>query len=847
VADFGIARAAEAAGGEKLTETGLALGTPAYMSPEQAAGDGQLDGRSDLYALGCMLYEMLAGQPPFTGRTAQAILARHAVDPVPSLRTVRSTIPALVEQAIAKALAKVPADRFATAGEFADALTGSPSGAPASDTTKVIASRRSLPTRSILLGTAAGALMIGLAMILWPSAPTKPTSPNLVAVLPFRVAGAAPELRWLGEGLVDLLAIKLGGEGGMRAAEPRAVLSAWHRLVRSGEDLPPEGVLQIASTLGAGRVIDGGVIGTARHLMFTASLTTLPGGRTGARASVEGPVDSLPVLVDRLAAQLLGLRAGIEAHQLSSLTSSSREAIQAYLAGRAAFRRGRVEEAVLRFEEATWLDSTFALAALDLKRAGGWGGASEEQDARATRLAWAWRSRLSPADHALLEVVIGQWSTASEMFEKWQSAVSAYPDRPEVWYGLGDAYYHWGALAGLDGSLEQAADAFRRGWQIDSTTASDSMRPEHSPVVAEPLTHMVELAQVAGDTAEVRRLVALGLAADSTSDQGWYLRWLQAAALGDSARRAFWARPDIPAGAVGQIHFFTWWTGAAGGPEAQSAMEERGRASFRNESETSFGRWVMALNGGRPSEAPPPPDDPDRKSDRSLRAVVLNALFWDGDSAAAARASRRLAASTQLSAASKVPLREQYQNMCVVGQWRIAHRQTQDVDSFIRRLRSAHLPGVTPAASAGFMRSATLCTALLEAMQASLSMHSGLGARVERLDSLARTFIIEVCCGGAVRGTNLVIARLAEAQGDLPRALKAVRRRTGGYMLGPIFLSTYLREEGRLAALTGDTAGAIRAYHHYLALRPNPEPHLREEVGQVQADLMRLLGEHPKP
>ena len=117
VADFGIARVLDAADDVRLTETGLALGTPAYMSPEQGAGEAGIDAGSDIYALGCVLYEMLAGQPPFTGSTAQSIRARHAVDPVPSLRSVRPTVSRGLEGVIRRALAKVPADRFASAQE----------------------------------------------------------------------------------------------------------------------------------------------------------------------------------------------------------------------------------------------------------------------------------------------------------------------------------------------------------------------------------------------------------------------------------------------------------------------------------------------------------------------------------------------------------------------------------------------------------------------------------------------------------------------------------------------------------------------------------------------------------
>ncbi len=158
------------------------------MSPEQAAGDGHLDGRSDIYSPGCVLYEMLAGQPPFTGPTSQAIMARHAMDPVAPLRTVRRSIPVGMERAVLRALEKVPADRFATAEQFSRALTAgerAPRWARAHPF-----SRRTAGVIAVVVANIA--LAIGVFFSRHSPRAAGGVDPGLVAVLPFRVAGAAP-------------------------------------------------------------------------------------------------------------------------------------------------------------------------------------------------------------------------------------------------------------------------------------------------------------------------------------------------------------------------------------------------------------------------------------------------------------------------------------------------------------------------------------------------------------------------------------------------------------------------------------------------------------------------------
>ncbi len=162
VADFGIALAVQQAGGTRMTQTGLSLGTPQYMSPEQAMGERAIDARSDIYGLGAVAYEMLAGEPPFTGPTVQAIVAKVLSErPVP-LHTIRDTVPPGIEQAIFTALAKLPADRFATAAEFAAALqSGGTPGATVAGT-RAVPVPRTRWRDPVVLGLAALALALGV-------------------------------------------------------------------------------------------------------------------------------------------------------------------------------------------------------------------------------------------------------------------------------------------------------------------------------------------------------------------------------------------------------------------------------------------------------------------------------------------------------------------------------------------------------------------------------------------------------------------------------------------------------------------------------------------------------------
>ena len=185
VADFGIALAVANMGDGRLTETGLSLGTPTYMSPEQAMGERDIDARVDVYALGCVVYEMLTGEPPFTGATAQAIVAKLIADTPRPIREIRRSVPEHVDDAVRTALEKLPADRFASAAEFAGALKGG--ATPRTRTTRSASRRSTIDSHTVLAAALGVTTLAALAWGIQQRMSRRPAAPTPILQLQFPV------------------------------------------------------------------------------------------------------------------------------------------------------------------------------------------------------------------------------------------------------------------------------------------------------------------------------------------------------------------------------------------------------------------------------------------------------------------------------------------------------------------------------------------------------------------------------------------------------------------------------------------------------------------------------------
>jgi len=360
VADFGIARAIRAAGGDKLTHTGMAIGTPLYMSPEQAVAGEGLDGRSDQYSLACVLYEMLAGHPPFLGGTAQEILARHTMDPVPSLRTARATVPGVVERALARALAKLPADRYATALQFAEALGGPvPSAAPSASG----GSRRLRAAWSV--GLALAALGAGLAVARpWRHASRQPalSTPAYaasVAVLPFETIGGGAQDEYFSDGMTDEIITQLAQIRDLKVISRTSVVAL------KGSHLT---LSRIADTLGVDHVLEGSARRAGGRVRVNAQLIAAKTDAHLWAKTYERDLKDVFRVQEEIAGDVSrALLASVQG--LRPLSPGSRTeqpaAYDAYLRG-TYWRQQRTRDGLLRamqaFEQALAIDSAYAPA-----------------------------------------------------------------------------------------------------------------------------------------------------------------------------------------------------------------------------------------------------------------------------------------------------------------------------------------------------------------------------------------------------------------------------------------------------------------------------------------------------
>jgi eukaryotic-like serine/threonine-protein kinase len=836
LADFGVARAVDAAG-ERLTETGFALGTPAYMSPEQGAADPHLDPRSDIYSLGCVVYEMLAGEPPFTGRTAQALIARRLAGPVPDLCTVRD-VPRQVEQVVRQALARAPADRFGDAPAFARALEAAAS-APRPAASRPAVRRGLLTVAAVFLVALAGA---GVWLRARPPA-EEALDADLLAVAPFEVL--EPSLEVWREGMGDVLSRTLDGAGPIRTVSPSVVLRRWSgRADRTSAE-------ELGRRTGAGLILYGGVERRGRDSVALRAAVLDRSGRMGKTdIEVSGEAARIGELADSLGVRALRVLSSgrtIGSVRGTSIGSKSLPALKAFLQGEQFYRRGLWDSALTRYDQAIRADSTFALALAQMSIVLSWYPPSagayrppEEYMRRATR----YNRGLSPRDNLLILAesfrLAAQEMTEPEAWARMrlqqlttvEEAVRRYPKDPMVWYELGE----WRMWSGHDpwplaGPPAVSLEAFARAITLD---------PGFGPAYE----HMPALYLALGRPDEARRSAATYLALDSTAQYSSEIR-LAALLLDSSATARAEAERMLDTASVHTVWGAIFSQGLESWPDtAETAIRLLRRLGEPGRGTGGGPPWVLdsiswpkylahalAFRGHlreafavderllRQPSASPFSRWFDTFHDLSLLGIVPDSL---------ARATYNRSLESTAGWADEVPPRH------LRGlPWWLSRGDTVALARFaVLAARTARAPP-TP-------RAALRARLFGETSVAFLDLARGDSiAAIRKLSAIPDTLCLADNAGHCFH-LNLTLARLLAARGDDRRAgalLERWRWSSDGYT--PSFVLATL-ELGRIAERLGDTTKAAECYGFVVAAWRRPDRELLPYVAEAREGLARL-------
>lgn len=530
VADFGIARAVNAAGGERLTSTGMSVGTPLYMSPEQAAGEAEIDGRSDLYSLGCVLYEMLAGQAPFTGPTAEAVTRQHLITVAQPVTNLRPTVPAEVAGALARTLAKNPADRFNPAAQFVQALTAQgPGSAP-----QLAAAPSRTPIRTAALAVAGGALIVAA----WLGARAIRGGKTAVvieriAVLPMDNQTGDSSQAFFADGMTREL-IGVLTDAGVRVLGHRAV-AAYRNTA-----LPAN---RIASELRVDAIVTGTVLQAGETVRIAAELTDPKSGENLWARTFSRPAAEVVRLQHEVAREIArGIQARLTPAQEQTLTASrsvNPEAYAQYLLG--------TEQANLRSPDGYRRSVVLLRRSLDLD----------------STFAPAWASMAMTHAVAVFFQMVPPDSAGAAIEQSAARALALEDNLGDAWIarGMGRLFLDWEFAA--------AADAFQRGierntttlgralyawfpWQMgqfDQAIAATTRLTDVEPTTAQWHSDLAWWYWSAGDTAASRAAAVRASALDSTFYEPYHvLAWLEMNAGNVSAASADLARARVTAG-----------------------------------------------------------------------------------------------------------------------------------------------------------------------------------------------------------------------------------------------------------------------------------------------------------